>query len=219
MSEFERVGERIAEGLGGISDARYDAVRIAFLKQAPPLTRRRRGRKVLAVLASVLFAGSTAVGIWYLSQRSSGSPNSAQAEDLWLEGPKYGAPTRVELGAGAHIDLVVGTRARVYRSGGGRTRVTLEGGVIEVAVGTESGNHWSFLAGPYLAQTSAGEFFLTYQPGAGTLEAGVTSGTLRVSGGQLATDSVQLQAGQRLRAGEGTVVVGALNEEQGAARE
>ena len=219
MSEFERVGERIAEGLGGISDERYDAVRIAFLKQAPPLTRRRRDRRVLVVLAAVLCASLTGVGIWHLSQRSSGSPSSAQAEDLWLEGPKYGAPTRVELGDGAHIDLVVGTRARVYRSGGSRTRVTLEGGVIEVAVGSEGERHWSFLAGPYLAQTSAGEFFLTYQPGAGTLEAGVTSGSLRVSGGQLATDSVQLQAGQRLRAGDGSVVVGALNEEQGAASE
>jgi len=213
VTEFERVGDRIADGLGGISDERYEAVRIAFLKQAPPLTRRRRDRRTLAVLASIVFAGLTAVGIWYVSQRSSSNATPAQAEDLWLEGPKYGAPTRVELGAGAHIDLVAGTRARVYRSGGGRTRVTLEGGVIEVALGTESGQHWSFLAGPYLAQTSSGEFFLTYQPGAGTLEAGVTSGTLRVSGGQLATDSVQLQAGQRVRAGEGSVVVGALNDE------
>lgn len=214
MSDFERVGERVAEGLGGISDERYEAVRVAFLKQAPPLTRRRADRKALVIAASVLFAGLGGLGVWHFVFRTAAAPSSAAAEDLWLEGPKYGAPTRVELGAGAHIDLVVGTRARVYRSGGGRTRVTLEGGAIEVLVSKEGGRHWSFLAGPYLAQTAAGEFFLTYQPGAGTLEAGVTSGTVRVSGGQLATDSVQLQAGQQLRAGEGSVVVGALSDEQ-----
>lgn len=214
MNDFERVGERVAEGLGGISDERYDAVRVAFLKQVPSLTRRRAGKKIVVIAASVLLAGLGGVGLWHFWFRTDAGASPAQAEDLWLEGPKYGAPTRVELGAGAHIDLVVGTRARVYRSGGGRTRVTLEGGAIEVQVSSESGRHWSFLAGPYLAQTAAGEFFLTYQPGAGTLEAGVTSGTVRVSGGQLATDSVQLQAGQRLQAGEGSVVVGALNEEQ-----
>jgi len=210
MSDFERVGERIAEGLGGISDERYDAVRVAFLKQAPALTRRRRDKQLLVIAASVLLVGLAGLAIWRFSLRAA-TQGAAQTDDLWLEGPKYGAPTRVELGAGAHIDLVVGTRARVYRSGG-RTRVTLEGGVIEVLISNEDG-HWSFLAGPYLAQTASGEFFLTYQPGAGTLEAGVTSGTLRVSGGQLATDSVQLQPGQRLRAGEGSVVVGALNDE------
>lgn len=214
MSEFERVGERIADGLGGISDERYEAVRVAFLKQAPSLTRRRADKKAIVIAACVLLAGLAGLGVWHFSLRAATAPGSATAEDLWLEGPKYGAPTRVELGAGAHIDLVVGTRARVYRSGGGRTRVTLEGGAIEVLVSNEGGRHWSFLAGPYLAQTASGEFFLTYQPGAGTLEAGVTSGTLRVSGGQLATDSVELQAGQRLQAGEGSVVVGALDDEQ-----
>ncbi|HEY6724631.1 MAG TPA: hypothetical protein VI197_11395 [Polyangiaceae bacterium] len=213
MNDFERVGERVAEGLGGISDERYDAVRVTFLKQAPALTRRRADKKALGIAASVLLAGVAGLGAWHFAFRAQGAPAAARAEDLWLEGPKYGAPTRVELGAGAHIDLVVGTRARVYRNGGGRTRVTLEGGAIDVQVSDQGGQHWSFLAGPYLAQTTAGAFFLTYQPGAGTLEAGVTSGTVRVSGGQLAADSVQLQAGQRLRAGEGSVVVGALNAE------
>lgn len=215
MNDFERVGERVAEGLGGISDERYDAVRGAFLKQAPRLTRRRADKKALLLAGSLLLAGLAGLGLWHFAFRAEAGPSAAQAEDLWLEGPKYGAPTRVELGAGAHIDLVVGTRARVYRSGGGRTRVTLEGGAIEVRVSSEGGRHWSFLAGPYLAQTTAGEFFLTYQPGDGTLEAGVTAGTVRVSGGQLATDSVQLQAGQRLQASERSVVVGALNEEHG----
>ena len=213
MSEFERVGERVAEGLGGISDERYDAVRAAFLKRAPSLTRRRPDRKVVVIAAGALLASLAVFGVWYFAFRAETAPSPPQVEDLWLEGPKYGAPTRVELGAGAHIDLVAGTRARVYRGGGGRTRVTLEAGAIEVLVGNEGGRHWSFLAGPYLAQTVSGEFFLTYQPSAGTLEAGVTSGTLRVSGGQLAADSVQLQAGQRLRAGDGSVVVGALNGE------
>lgn len=214
MSNFERVGERIADGLGGISDERYEAVRDAFLKRAPALTRRRTDKKKIFLAAGALLAGLCVLGLWSFSSRVEPQPGSAQAEDLWLEGPKYGAPTRVELGAGAHIDLVVGTRARVYRNGGGRTRVTLEGGAIEVLVSNEDGRHWSFLAGPYLAQTGAGEFFLTYQPGAGTLEAGVSSGSLRVSGGQLATDSVVLHAGQRLEAGEGSVVVGALNDQQ-----
>lgn len=214
MNDFERVGERVADGLGGISDERYEAVRVAFLKQAPPLMRRRADkRKALRIGAGVLLVGLAGLGLWHFAFRAQAGPNPVRAEDLWLEGPKYGAPTRVELGAGAHIDLVVGTRARVYRTGGGRTRVTLEGGAIQVQIGHEGGQHWSFLAGPYLAQTTAAEFFLTYQPSSGTLEAGVTSGTIRVSGGQLATDSVQLQPGQRLEAGEGSVVVGALNEE------
>lgn len=215
MSDFERVGERVADGLGGISDERYEAVRVAFLKQAPRLTRRRTQKRVFAIAASALIASLAGVGIWHLAFRAEVRSDAAQAEDLWLEGPKYGAPTRVALGAGAHIDLMVGTRARVYRSGGGRTRVTLEAGAIEVLISNEAGRHWSFLAGPYLAQTTAGEFFLAYQPGAGGLEAGITSGSLRVSGGQLATDSVQLQAGQLLRAGEGSVVVSALSDEPG----
>lgn len=215
MSEFDRVGERVAEGLGGISDERYEAVRVAFLKQAPRLTRRRKRAKVFAVAACVLIASLAGVGIWHLAFRAEAHSSTAQAEDLWLEGPKYGAPTRVALGAGAHIDLMVGTRARVYRSGGGRTRVTLEAGAIEVLVSSEAGRQWSFLAGPYLAQTGAGEFFLAYQPDVGAFEAGISAGSLRVSGGQLATDSVQLQAGQLLRAGEGSVVVSALSDEPG----
>jgi ferric-dicitrate binding protein FerR (iron transport regulator) len=212
VNEFERVGERVAEGLGGVSDDRYDAVRVAFLKQAPAVTRRHRKRRSLVILVGVAIvglAGAAGWQFWLRSERASAQPN---VEDLWLEGPKSGAPTRVDLGAGAHVDLVAGTRARVYRNGGGRTRVTLEGGAIDVVVGTEGERSWSFLAGPYLAQATRGEFLLSYQPASGMLEAGVTSGALHLSGGQLGADSVQLARGQRLRAGEGSVVVGGLND-------
>lgn len=212
MNEFERVGERVAEGLGGVSDDRYDAVRVAFLKQAPALTRRHRKRRSLFVAVGVVFAGLASVAGWHLWLRSDRAPARPSVEDLWLEGPKSGSPTRVELGPGAHIDLVAGTRARVYRNGGGRTRLTLEGGAIEVLVDTDNERNWSFLAGPYLAQATRGEFVLSYQPGSGMLEAGVRSGALHVSGGQLGADSVQLAHGQRLRAGEGSVVVGGLND-------
>jgi len=212
VNEFERVGERVAEGLGGVSDDRYDAVRVAFLKQAPALTRRHGKRRSLVIAVGLVFVGLAGVWgwqHWLRGERSMGRPN---VEDLWLEGPKYGPPTRVELGPGAHIDLVAGTRARVYRNGGGRTRVTVEEGAIEVLVDTQDERNWSFLAGPYLAQASQGEFVLRYQPGSGKLEAGVTSGALHVSGGQLGADSVQLVHGQRLRAGAGSVVVGGLND-------
>lgn len=168
----------------------------------------------MALVVGVLVAcAAAAVGSWY-AVGTKPTPNPATAaEDLWLEGPKHGAPTRVELGAGAHIDLVAGTRARVYRNDSRRTRVTLEGGVIEVLVSGKDSQNWSFLAGPYLAQTTAGEFFLSYQPTAGTLEAGVSSGQLRLSGGQLASESVQLKSGQRLRAGDGSVLVGGLHDD------
>ena len=40
MTEFERLGERVADGLGGISDERYDSVRLHFLEQAPKRAKR-----------------------------------------------------------------------------------------------------------------------------------------------------------------------------------
>lgn len=213
MNEFRRLGERVAEGLGGVSDQRYEDVRVAFLDEAPLVAVRHRRHRVLLVAALLGACLLAAGGTWYLVGAKRTATPAAVAEDLWLEGPKHGAPTRVELGAGAHIDLVAGTRARVYRNDNRRTRVTLEGGVIEVLVSGEDGRNWSFLAGPYLAQTTASEFFLSYQPSAGTLEAGVSSGQLRLSGGQLASESVQLKTGQRLRAGEGSVLVGGLHDD------
>ncbi|SRR5690606_11818990 len=221
MTEFERLGSRIAQALGGVSEERFEDVRLSFLEKAGKLAKWRAKRRVLWAMAVLLGCSLLAVGAWMYMVHAPNAPTTASpltAEDLWLEGPKHGAPTRVELGNGAHIDLVAGTRARVHRSGDGRTRVTLEGGVIEVLVSDADAARWSFYAGPYLAKTTGGGFFLNYQPTVASLEAGVTSGLLRVSGGPLGTDSVALERGQRLSAGEGNIAVNRLTlpEEAGA---
>ena len=213
MTEFERLGSRIAHALGGVSDERFEDVRLSFLDRSAKVAKWRSRRWVLvstALVGGLLLLGAGAWSYVIHAREAAGSTSPLTAEDLWLEGPKHGAPTRVELGNGAHIDLVAGTRARVHRSGDGRTRVTLEGGVIEVLVSDADAARWSFYAGPYLAKTGGGGFFLNYQPGAATLEAGVTSGRLRVSGGPLGTDSVALEPGQRLSAGEGNIAVNRL---------
>lgn len=218
MSEFERLGERVAHGLGGVSDERFEAVRASFMQRAGRASRRSKRRRTLFALAAacgVLAVGLLAIAYAFVPDVGQGSAHVQQAEDLWLEGPKHGAPTRVELGNGAHIDLVAGTRSRVYRAGDGRTRVTLEGGVIEVLVSRDEAAQWAFYAGPYLAKTAGGEFFLNYQPASGTIEAGVTSGRLRVSGGPLGTDSVTLETGQRISAGAGSIVVSSLQDQVG----
>jgi ferric-dicitrate binding protein FerR (iron transport regulator) len=158
---------------------------------------------------------SAAAGLFFGYQRL-GFPHAsprAPGEDLWLEGPKYGAPTRVELGGGAHLDLLAGTRARVHRLEGGENRVTLEGGVIEVLVSPSSSKDWSFYAGPYLITTTGSEFFLNYQPAMGTLEVGVRAGQTSVNGGHLGRDSLAVGEGQRLTAGGGSVTVGTLHRE------
>jgi ferric-dicitrate binding protein FerR (iron transport regulator) len=214
MSEFERVGERVAHALGGVSDDCYESVRNSFLDRAggvEVLTPRRK-RWLLVGTCLAVAAGSGAIWREELLTLASSEVSPENAEDLWLEGPKHGAPTRVELGDGAHVDLVAGTRSRVHRGGDGRTRVTLEGGVIEVRVGAEGSQRWSFYAGPYLAKTSGGEFFINYQPASSRIQTGVTSGRLRISGGPLGADSVVLEPGQRLSAGAGSIVVGSLTE-------
>lgn len=214
MNKFEQVGERVAHALGGVSDDCYESARTAFLSRAARVRvltpRHRRWLLIGAALGAVVCAGA----IWREELLAVLSPDvsAINAEDLWLEGPKHGAPTRVELGDGAHIDLVAGTRSRVHRAGDGRTRVTLEGGVIEVRVGADDSQKWSFYAGPYLAKTNGGEFFINYQPALSRIQTGVTSGRLRVSGGPLGSDSVVLETGQRLSAGEGSIVVGRLIE-------
>lgn len=211
MNDFERLGERVAHSLGGVSDDRFDGVRALFLQRAR-LGRPRARYRWVALALGITALGVGAGTLWghrLLAQRAS-SHSPATAEDLWLEGPKHGAPTRVELGNGAHIDLVAGTRSRVHRSSEGRTRVTLEGGVIEMRVMADEGQKWSFYAGPFLAKTPGGEFFLNYEPAEGGIVAGVTSGRLRISGGPLGADSVALEAGQRLSAGGGSILVSSL---------
>jgi ferric-dicitrate binding protein FerR (iron transport regulator) len=214
VKEFDRLGERIAHGLGGVSDEQFENVRVAFITRAARVSRRHRKHWWLLIAATIAVVGLGGIAFWLLGARTTASTTAtaATAEDLWLEGPKHGAPTRVELGNGAHIDLVAGTRSRVHRTRDGRTRVTLEGGVIEVMVSSDDGRNWSFFAGPHLAKSQGGEFFLNYQPSAGTLEAGVTSGILRISGGPLGVDSVSLEAGQRLTAANGGISVSSLNE-------
>jgi ferric-dicitrate binding protein FerR (iron transport regulator) len=215
VKDFERLGDRVADGLGGVPEAQFEHVRQSFIQRAMRAPRRQPRTRWLRLLAATA-AGAALIGAAALTlvQRNDSAARAASAvtaEDLWLEGPKHGAPTRVELGSGAHVDLVAGTRSRVHRTRDGRTRVTLEGGVIEVMVSPGAGNSWSFFAGPYLAKTQGGEFFLNYQPSVGTIEAGVTSGSLRLSGGALGTDSVTLESGQRLGAADDGISVSSLD--------
>ncbi len=212
-NEFERLGERVADALGGVSDERFEGVRNAFMNRASRAGV-RRAKQLLWTLGGLTLALALVASMAWGYERwaSARAETPTTAEDLWLEGPKHGAPTRVELGGGAHVDLLAGTRCRVHRLGDGRTRVTLEGGVIEVMVGEIDSDTWSFYAGPYLVKTVGGEFYLNYQAVQGAIQAGVTSGRLRLSGGPLGTDSVTLEAGQRLSAVEGSVEVNRLDD-------
>ena len=212
-TDFERLGERIAGALGGVPDDRFESVRASFLRRVGGVHARRVYRwVVLGLVVTGVGLGTGAVWGYKLSFWDTPSSPST-AEDLWLEGPKHGAATRVELGNGAHIDLVAGTRSRVHRDSDGRTRVTVEGGVIEMHVEANESQKWSFYAGPFLAKTAGGEFFLNYQPSQGGIVAGVSSGWLRISGGPLGADSVSLEAGQRLSAGGGSILVSSLQDD------
>ena len=212
-NDFERLGGRIARALGGIPDERFETVRGSFLRRVVGVRHRRIYRWAFLLLM-VVGIGLGAGAVWgYRWSLGDNATSPSTAEDLWLEGPKHGAATRVELGNGAHIDLVAGTRSRVHRDSDGRTRVTVEGGVIEMRVEPNESQKWSFYAGPFLAKTTGGEFFLNYQPSPGTIVAGVTSGWLRISGGPLGADSVSLEAGQRLSAGGGSILVSSLQDD------
>lgn len=216
MIDYEGLGGRVAETTSKVPDEDLNRVRASFLDRARP--RRRRW----IWYAALFVCGSAAVAGGYVGYRQLQLHHTAPestSEDLWLEGPKYGAPTRVELGSGAHLDLLAGTRARVHRLAGGENRVTLEGGVIEVLVSQSSSHDWSFYAGPYLITTTGSEFFLNYQPAMGTLEVGVRAGQTQVNGGQLGRDSLAVGEGQRLTAGGGSVTVGTLQREDPAESE
>lgn len=170
---------------------------------APAAARHRFARNATLALAC---GSALIVAWWWVSQREAdgqlrcwtnagrpvrdGDVVEASADSARVLSFADGSSTRLE--RGAKLELLRRAERRVH--------LRLKRGAVSCDIRPRSGYSWTFQAGPYAVRVVGTSLKIRWNAPAARLEVAVLRGAVRVSGGMLAQQEVELQRGQVLRA-------------------
>jgi hypothetical protein len=199
VSELDLLGRRLAElqdrhGLGmATQESRAIPPTGEYLIHQVSVRRRRRRTKIAAVTALLVVGGAfVGLGAWPFRpdtslatiRAESGQRVSASALDV-----------AVDFQDGSRVVLASGASMRTEAVGPTTARVEIERGRASVRVKHTEATQWTVRAGGYAVSVTGTRFDVNWRPEKGSFSLSVEEGSVRVSGGALAT-AVGVSAGQ-----------------------
>ncbi len=199
FEELREEQDRLREQAGYLQQAR------ARRDVAVPRRRTARPKAVYFALAAALSVAA-AVAVW----QSRGAQSGAEASFAMGEAGKRGAvgafvaaPADRELPLrfddGTRVALAAGTSARVASLDGRGAHIVIEKGRAVASVVHRPDSRWRVDVGPFQVAVVGTRFDVSWDAAARVLELRLDEGAVLVSGGLL-SDTLRVQAGQRLRA-------------------
>lgn len=200
-----RLGEELATALGtGPGRSTLSAQRVQILAFAERLEQRGKLRGsnrgmlawALATAAAVaLFAGAF---YWHQSEpllrASFGGEDVRERKELWAQE----RPRALTFSDGSEVLLNVDTRAQVSSITQERADLRLNEGHIFASIHKGGKRTWTIAVGPYAVRVVGTQFSVDWRRKSHTLKVHVKEGRVRVSGGDLPSEGVALDAGAEL---------------------
>lgn len=209
MSQFEELGREVSEALDAEpSVERQLAQRAALIEAASEP--RRSGSSVLWPAVAALAAGGLVFAIF---GPGGASPDPIGTEPIAMVADSGGevhagmylaAPPdqtlSLEVHEGGDVELSPGARGRVAAVTQRDVNLVLEGGELAAAVLPEQPTAWTVEAGPLSVEADRAVFRMEWDPERYYFRLVVEQGSVRVRGGELGEEGVELTAGKQVEA-------------------
>ncbi len=201
MTTLEHLGRAVAERAGNSPPPEVrERVRARVLARGAGRAEAHVGWWRSVAVAALLLV---VAGGWLAAGRGDALGASVQGTPLrendWLTAADQ-LPLDVTFEDRGHVKLAAQARGRLTKLTRSRVELSLEEGLVEVDVKPKSGTAWTIAAGPYRVEVLGTAFAARWDVARSELDVRVVRGLVRVAGGFLDEQGVQLRAGDSLLA-------------------
>ncbi|MEM6992232.1 MAG: FecR domain-containing protein [Myxococcota bacterium] len=203
MTDLDELGQDVAVAMESTADSgAVDRVRARLFDDGVVSAAPRSRTRTRTVAAAVLAAAAMLIA--FVTLRGLPDPvghlasGEALVEGMWLSPAEK--PLRLAFEDGSAVDLDPDARGRLVELSAERRRMAIETGRVAVDIVPGSGATWTFEAGPFAVEVLGTAFAVDWDPEEQHMRVDVERGRVRVSGGTLEGEGVQLAAGDRIEA-------------------